>query len=116
MIARLMPTARAMSSIWASRTPRSSKSRRVAEMISASRTRRRAAAVPPRPAAGVEGSALMGLSLGMSSRREVGAHLLDGVGLAGRLVVAVADDPGKAQRDAAGVAGGALEAVEGDLD
>ena len=70
MIARLMPTARAMSSIWASRTPRSSKSRRVAEMISASRRRRRVAAVPPRAGAfaGV-GSVLMAVSLGRSSTR-----------------------------------------------
>ena len=65
-----MPTARAMSSIWASRTPRSSKSRRVAEMISASRCRRRVAAVPPRPGpvAG-DGSELMPASLGRSLGR-----------------------------------------------
>ena len=44
------------------------------------------------------------------------AHRLDRVGLVGGLVVAVADDPGEAQSHAAGVAGGALEAVEGDLD
>ena len=60
-MARLMPTALAMSSIWASRTPRSSKSPRVAEMISASRTRRRAAAVPLRPVVGgADGSEVMG--------------------------------------------------------
>ena len=44
-----MPTALAMSSIWASRTPRSSKSARVAATISASRARRRAAAAERRP-------------------------------------------------------------------
>ena len=43
-------------------------------------------------------------------------HRLDGVGLGGGLVVAVADDPGEPQRQAAGVARRALEAVEGDLD
>src|SRR6478735_5811629 len=68
MIARLMPTDRAMSSIWASRTPRSSNSRRVAEMISASRCRRRDAAVPPRAGTFADvGSVLMAVSLGRSS-------------------------------------------------
>ena len=66
-----MPTALAMSSIWASRTPRSSKSRRVAEMISASRSRRRAAAVPPLApvAAAVVDSVLMAVSLGRTRAR-----------------------------------------------
>src|SRR5215207_4932161 len=41
MIARLMPTARAMSSIWASLTPRSSNSARVASRISLFRSARR---------------------------------------------------------------------------
>src|SRR5215207_6270916 len=41
MIARLMPTARAMSSIWASLTPRSSNSARVASRISLLRSARR---------------------------------------------------------------------------
>jgi hypothetical protein len=48
-MARLMPTALAMSSIWASRTPRSSNSARVAAMISFSRARRRAAPAERRP-------------------------------------------------------------------
>src|SRR6478752_1594085 len=43
------------------------------------------------------------------------ADRLDRVGLVGALVVAVAQDPGEAERDATGVAGRALEAVEGDL-
>src|SRR4051794_23657050 len=43
-------------------------------------------------------------------------HRVDRVGLAGPLVVAVAHDAGEAECDAAWVAGGALDAVEGDLD
>src|SRR4029434_7738933 len=44
-----------------------------------------------------------------------GADRLDGVGLLGALVLPVADDPGEAEGEAAGVAGAGLEAVEGDL-
>ena len=51
-----------------------------------------------------------------SSRARELADGADRVGLGGGLVVAVADHPGEAQRHAAGVAGGALHAVEGDLD
>src|SRR5689334_10656470 len=74
MIARLIPTARAMSSICASRTPRSSKSRRVAEMISASRNRRRAA-VPLPAVVCCADSVVMGTSLGRADgRAEVWLH------------------------------------------
>ncbi len=44
-----------------------------------------------------------------------GADGVYGVGLGGCLVVSVAQDPGEAQREAAGVAGAALDSVEGDL-
>src|SRR5512139_2057562 len=49
MMARLIPTARAMSSICASRTPRSSNSARVASRISFSRALLRTAAADRRP-------------------------------------------------------------------
>ena len=45
-----------------------------------------------------------------------GAHGVDGVGLGGTLVVAVAQHPCETQRHAAGVADRSLHAVEGDLD
>ena len=64
-----MPTARAMSSIWASRTPRSSKSRRVAEMISASRSRRAGRGAAAAAVVSCVGSVLMAVSLG---RRALG--------------------------------------------
>src|SRR4029450_6286530 len=48
--------------------------------------------------------------------RVEGADRLDGVGLLGALVLAVAADAGEAQGEAARVAGAGLEAVEGDLD
>ena len=44
------------------------------------------------------------------------AYVVDRVGLVGGLVVAVADHPREAQRQAAGVAARALQPVEGDLD
>jgi signal recognition particle subunit SRP54 len=47
--------------------------------------------------------------------RVQGAHGLDRVGLGGGLVLAVPEHAGEAQREAAGVAGAALDAVEGDL-
>src|SRR3954451_18939981 len=47
--------------------------------------------------------------------RDERPHGLDGVRLVRGLVVAVAHDPGEAERQATGVAGRALEAVEGDL-
>ena len=53
---------------------------------------------------------------GSVSGGEVGADGGEGVGVGGGLVLAVADDPGETQGHAAGVAGGALDAVEGDLD
>src|SRR6188472_1749005 len=56
MIARLMPTALATSSIWASRTPRASNSSRVAAMIRASRSRRRSAAAERLWRPGAEGA------------------------------------------------------------
>jgi len=43
------------------------------------------------------------------------AHRLDGVGLGGGLVLAVAEHAGEAQREPAWVPGAALDAVEGDL-
>ena len=42
--------------------------------------------------------------------------MFDGVGLAGRLVVAVAAHPGEAQGHLAGVARRCLDTVDGDLD
>src|SRR3954470_17829857 len=56
-MARLMPTAFAMSSICASRTPRLSKRPRVAAMMSFSRAPRRAAAAVRRPS--VSGAVVM---------------------------------------------------------
>jgi signal recognition particle subunit SRP54 len=47
--------------------------------------------------------------------RVEGAHGPDRVGLGGGLVLAVPEHAGEAQREAAGVAGAALDAVEGDL-
>jgi len=47
--------------------------------------------------------------------RVEGAHRLDGVGLGGGLVLAVAEHAGEAQREPAWVPGAALDAVEGDL-
>src|SRR5690606_37117253 len=45
-----------------------------------------------------------------------GTDGVDGVGLVGGLVVAVAQHAGEAQRDTTGIAAGALDAVDGDLD
>src|SRR6187399_2578253 len=69
-MARLTPTARAMSSMLASRTPLSSKSCRVAATISASRARRRAAAAVRRPS--VAGGPGMGLIVGGGARDILG--------------------------------------------
>src|SRR3954471_18930748 len=138
MIARLMPTARATSSICASRTPRASNSSRVAAMICASRSRRRSAA-PARRGRVTVGSVMRasyaratrsctrcdhahggwGFSTRSGSDLSTGAEGADGVegvDLGDRLVVAIAQDAGEAQGDAAGVARGALHSVERDLD
>ena len=45
-----------------------------------------------------------------------GAQFVDRAGLGGRLVVAVAQHAGEAQREAAGVPAGPLDAVERDLN
>src|ERR1700712_3589194 len=121
MIARLTPTARAMSSICASRTPLSSNSCRVAARIARSRSRRRAAA-----GCRVSRAELM-LPEDSATRVYTGVressvrsaqclHRLQQVGLCRWLVVAVPQHPGEPEGHPAGVAGGALDAVEGDLD
>src|SRR3954453_2592180 len=46
----------------------------------------------------------------------MGEDRLQRVRLGGGLVLAIADDPGEAQRDAARIARGGLDAVERDLD
>src|SRR4051812_24061150 len=121
MIARLTPPALAVSSIWASRTPGSSKSCRVARRISRSRSRRRAAAgcrvarVVLMPRMVVQLRVTHACARGTSPRLEQRPHRLERVDLGDRLVVAVPQHPGEPQRHAAGVAGGALDTVEGDL-
>src|SRR5689334_5937040 len=102
MIARLIPTALAMSSICASRTPDSSKSRLVAARICCSLARRRAAAADcrlgVRGVAGVEDWAWSALPLMVPMLVQLRftprvsrqcPHGLDRVGPLGRLVVAV---------------------------
>src|SRR3569623_1004808 len=126
MIARLITTARAMSSICASRTPDSSNSRRGSARICCSRARRLAAAADCRLGARVGAAPSSSRAVLMSpmlvqlrfTTRVSGerAHRLDRVRLLGGLVVAVAEDPGEAQGEAAGVPGRALQAVERDLD
>src|SRR5512145_2109242 len=116
MMARLIPTARAMSSICASRTPRASNRARVASRISFSRARLRTAAAERRPSVlgCMRGSVLMSpcyvpcnrewhdrLQVALAVKSPDG---VDRVGLVRALVVAVAQDPGEAEGHAARVA------------